>query len=275
MQELTDEQRVKKVWRGVQLWPPSPYCSGWRVARNGGAEGWIVIGYGHDASPAWADAASKLPASPVAALEEDSSWIADKIGSSMLSPAVADAAMMCQSTQEFAGTEYRCVLRKDHGGAHRAKGSHAEHSWPVDASVAGGGEPAKRVEPTSDPLFPKCRRKLYRVRKPSSSPLNDEQFDAIRAGDWYCECHSNGRGNTQFAYFWDREVLPVAQADPVSPGEASKDEFFKELISRAESAEARERDLREALEGLLNCSGHENCEHCKRAESLLSREGKS
>lgn len=48
--------------------------------------------------------------------------------------------------------------------------------------------------------------------------LNDDQFDAIRAGDWYCEtCPTNGRGNTSYRYFWDREL----QTDEQEAGRGS------------------------------------------------------
>lgn len=36
--------------------------------------------------------------------------------------------------------------------------------------------------------------------------LNSEQFDAVRAGDWFCECSNNRRSHTPYAYFWDHEV---------------------------------------------------------------------
>ena len=38
-------------------------------------------------------------------------------------------------------------------------------------------------------------------------PFEQEQFDSVRAGDWFCKCHSNERGNKPWAYFWDSEVL--------------------------------------------------------------------
>jgi hypothetical protein len=48
--------------------------------------------------------------------------------------------------------------------------------------------------------------------------LNDDQFDAVRAGDWYCDtCPSNERGNTGYRYFWTREL---AQPPPVSASPA-------------------------------------------------------
>lgn len=55
---------------------------------------------------------------------------------------------------------------------------------------------------------PDCGKQLQKVTRSAGSPLNAEQFDAVRAGDWYCDaCPGNGRGNTNLRYFWDREVL--------------------------------------------------------------------
>jgi hypothetical protein len=42
--------------------------------------------------------------------------------------------------------------------------------------------------------------------------LNDDQFDAVRAGDWYCvKCPSNNRGNTPFRYWWDSELTQARE----------------------------------------------------------------
>lgn len=58
------------------------------------------------------------------------------------------------------------------------------------------------------PDCPGCRNPLNRVYRSRSSMLNDDQFDAIRAGDWYCTtCPTNGRGNTPYRYFWDHELV--------------------------------------------------------------------
>lgn len=58
------------------------------------------------------------------------------------------------------------------------------------------------------PACPDCRKPLAKVTRSRSSMLNDDQFDAIRAGDWYCAtCPTNNRGNTPYRYFWDRELL--------------------------------------------------------------------
>ena len=57
-------------------------------------------------------------------------------------------------------------------------------------------------------LCPKCDTPLLKVKQKSGSPLNADQFDSIKAGDWYCtECPGNGRGvQEDVAYFWEREV---------------------------------------------------------------------
>jgi len=57
------------------------------------------------------------------------------------------------------------------------------------------------------PNCPQCRNPLEKVRRGSNSPLNEEQFDAIKAGDWFCKkCPSNSRSKSPFAYFWDSEI---------------------------------------------------------------------
>lgn len=70
------------------------------------------------------------------------------------------------------------------------------------------------TEAKENPKCPKCDKRLTQVRRPSGSMLNSDQFDAVRAGDWFCDCHTNGRGNTPYAYFWDSEVrLPAREED--------------------------------------------------------------
>ena len=70
------------------------------------------------------------------------------------------------------------------------------------------------------PKCPQCGGRLWPVRKPSESMLNDDQdalakalralvdkvFDSIRAGDWYCEKCPGKESNTGYKYFWDKEL---------------------------------------------------------------------
>lgn len=58
---------------------------------------------------------------------------------------------------------------------------------------------------------PDCGNELEQVTYQAGCLYNREQFDAVRAGDWYCTtCPSNHRGNTQYRYFWNRELsVPI------------------------------------------------------------------
>lgn len=52
---------------------------------------------------------------------------------------------------------------------------------------------------------PICGGSLKAV--PPSKWLNAEQWEAVKAGDYYCgTCPSNGRGNGCFHYFWATEI---------------------------------------------------------------------
>lgn len=59
--------------------------------------------------------------------------------------------------------------------------------------------------PEPMPNCPECGNPLQKVRN-TGGWMNDDQFDAVKAGDWFCECHNNGRGNAPLAYYWNREV---------------------------------------------------------------------
>ena len=53
---------------------------------------------------------------------------------------------------------------------------------------------------------PQCQNDLKEVPRRSNS-LNQYQYEASKAGDWFCEtCPDNGRGKTGFCYFSDAEV---------------------------------------------------------------------
>ncbi len=54
---------------------------------------------------------------------------------------------------------------------------------------------------------PTCKTPLKRVVQESRGMLNSEQFDAIKAGDYYCEaCPGNDRGKSGLRYFWNSEL---------------------------------------------------------------------
>lgn len=53
---------------------------------------------------------------------------------------------------------------------------------------------------------PQCNGQLIEVPR-HSNWLNDDQYAASKAGDWYCEtCPDNGRGGSGLCYWTDAEV---------------------------------------------------------------------
>lgn len=57
---------------------------------------------------------------------------------------------------------------------------------------------------------PQCGCDLVRVS--NSTPWNDDQWAAVKAGDYYCEaCPDNGRGQSGLCYWWKSEVEAHAE----------------------------------------------------------------
>jgi hypothetical protein len=53
---------------------------------------------------------------------------------------------------------------------------------------------------------PQCEGELVRVTQVGGW-MSDEQFDAVKAGDWYFPvCPSNDRGQKPYCYWWNSEV---------------------------------------------------------------------
>jgi hypothetical protein len=60
--------------------------------------------------------------------------------------------------------------------------------------------------PTNPPC-PQCSRPLWEVRWDPNGMLNKDQFDSIRAGDWYCEHCKGAEPRTGYKYYWTRDLL--------------------------------------------------------------------
>ena len=57
-----------------------------------------------------------------------------------------------------------------------------------------------------NPKCPRCNFTLTEVRQSSSSLLNEYQWDAIKAGDYYCiNCKPTEEG-MKYKYFWKIEL---------------------------------------------------------------------
>ena len=53
---------------------------------------------------------------------------------------------------------------------------------------------------------PICQKKLELVEQPASSLLNEEQWKAIRCGDWFCRCCPPLLDGDKYRYFWNEDV---------------------------------------------------------------------
>lgn len=96
--------------------------------------------------------------------------------------------------------------------------------WDAWQAARGAHETSRRLAGTLNvatgevtPVCPDCSKPLHKVTRPGGSMLNDDQFDAVRAGDWYCDtCPGNERGNTRYRYFWNREMPSVEPSPPLA-----------------------------------------------------------
>lgn len=59
---------------------------------------------------------------------------------------------------------------------------------------------------------PKCGGVLYEVRYPEGCMLNRDQFDAVRAGDWYCMICKGKQAASGYLYFWDLDLRQIGGA---------------------------------------------------------------
>jgi hypothetical protein len=65
--------------------------------------------------------------------------------------------------------------------------------------------------PMAAPPCPGCGEPLREVLRPAGSMLNDDQFDSLTVGDWYCEgCPERPERSaiSGYAYYGDDEVTP-------------------------------------------------------------------
>ncbi len=56
---------------------------------------------------------------------------------------------------------------------------------------------------------PDCSNKLFKVVQSPKSPLSPDQFDAVKAGDWYCTNCKGTRSYNGYKYFWERDLAEL------------------------------------------------------------------
>lgn len=53
---------------------------------------------------------------------------------------------------------------------------------------------------------PQCKGSLKKVTYPSDSVLNRDQFDSVRAGDWYCTNCKGTEASSGYKYWWHGDL---------------------------------------------------------------------
>lgn len=100
----------------------------------------------------------------------------------------------------------------------------------------------------SNELCPVCRGPLKEVTN-TGGWMNAEQFDASKAGDFYCEkCPSNGRSNADKFCYWNRSEAIIPSSHFGRAGAGIEAEAARVVIEglRRELAEARADKLKVA-----------------------------
>jgi hypothetical protein len=73
--------------------------------------------------------------------------------------------------------------------------------------------PEDLAPPPPSPVCPACQGPLVSVAYDPACLLNEDQWSATRAGDYFCTaCPSNDRGTRPVAYFWRHEVEDARHA---------------------------------------------------------------
>lgn len=83
----------------------------------------------------------------------------------------------------------------------------AERELEIEALV----EALERIPCSCKPmgcieLCPQCGSGLRVVRNPAGSVLNDDQFDSVRAGDYYCENCKGNEAKSGYKYWWKKDL---------------------------------------------------------------------
>ena len=110
----------------------------------------------------------------------------------------------CLENQGFTDGDARFIAAKLAGSLYDSGLSIHAESTP-DRSQP-DANPTQELAVKTSGGCPRCGKPLKRVRYPSGSMLNEDQFDSQRAGDWYCESCPGDRGNTGYRYFWSNEL---------------------------------------------------------------------
>lgn len=118
---------------------------------------------------------------------------------------------------------YFCQLPKGHSGDHESEcpNSQFHQKWSDDLGAA-----PVLTQPSAKQKCPKCGGPLEEIKYPSNSPLNRDQWESQLAGNLFCTCHNNHKGNKPYAYFWKSELSEAES--PVLPVPPSAEHWLEQ-----------------------------------------------
>lgn len=102
-------------------------------------------------------------------------------------------------------------------------------------------------------VCPQCFSPLKGVTQSQNSPLNEYQFDAVKAGDYYCALCKGDESNTGFKYWWTRDlkVFPCSCGlDALLHAEAEAEDIIRDLVTDLQRVEEDRRQLKAIVEAM-------------------------
>lgn len=59
------------------------------------------------------------------------------------------------------------------------------------------------------PVCPQCGHLLHVVPYPMDSYMNREQWESLKAGDYFCIVCQNPKTKTGYTYFWEDDLVVI------------------------------------------------------------------
>lgn len=84
--------------------------------------------------------------------------------------------------------------------------------------------PTHPRESLSNPDCPQCGKPLSKVEYPENSMLNQYQFDAVRAGDWFCVHCKGTEAKSGWKYWWNKDIND--SADKIPPSAVPRESLY-------------------------------------------------
>ncbi len=103
-----------------------------------------------------------------------------------------------------------------------------------DDPLPDAGQPEGEVGRARD-RCPQCRGEVRLVTQGEYAWMNSDQFNAVKAGDYYCPtCDPNGRDDKgKYCYWWEHELVAAEQAGVGEAGAQGGDRVLRDHLTGA------------------------------------------